>query len=218
MCPLLYLSLFSPVRGCPCRWQGKILDHIIQADYEAFILDIKLFLIFTLTLMTFSATQSITLSIVGARMRTDLRNHMFDAIMCQDTAFFDGISTGDLTARLSDCDASINPVQGLISMPTDVFLLIGGLVMCVYTSARLAILSITAIGPIVLVMRVYARWSKRINQRIRESLARASTIAVQTIENLRTVRAFGCEPYERRRVSRGSSPSAIRRVAQLVVS
>jgi ABC-type multidrug transport system fused ATPase/permease subunit len=131
-------------------------------------------------------------------MRTGLRNQVFDSIMVQDTAFFDGINTGELIARLaSDADASIGPIQGLLGAPTDVILLIGGLFMSFVTAPRLAVLSLTGIGPIILVMRVYARFSKRLNQSIREALAQATSSATQSIENLRTVRAYGSETFER---------------------
>lgn len=43
-------------------------------------------------------------------------------------------------------------------------MLVGGLVMCLYTSWRLSILAFTTIGPIVLVYRVYAKWSRQVTK------------------------------------------------------
>jgi ABC-type multidrug transport system fused ATPase/permease subunit len=61
------------------------------------------------------------------------------------------------------------------------------------------VLAFTTIGPIVLVYRVYAKWSRKINHEIWAALGDASDVATQAIGNIRTVRAFGMEPGEERK-------------------
>jgi len=58
------------------------------------------------------------------------------------------------------------------------------------------VLAFTTIGPIVLIYRVYSRWSRKINSEIWAALGDASDVATQAIGNIRTVRAFGMEPHE----------------------
>jgi ATP-binding cassette subfamily B protein len=93
---------------------------------------------------------------------------LFQSIIIQDIAFFDGVNTGELTSRLSsDANAMVQPCQTVLNtFLSNALLLIGGLVMCFVTSWRLSILAITSIGPILQVTRAYAVWSQQINRDI----------------------------------------------------
>jgi ATP-binding cassette subfamily B protein len=75
-------------------------------------------------------------------------------------------------------------------------LLIGGLVMCFYTSWRLSMLAFTTIGPIVYLTNTYAKWSRGIYRDILAAQGDANSSATQAIGNIRTVRAFSAEPAE----------------------
>merc|ERR1711871_491819 len=91
----------------------------------------------------------------------------------------------------------VSPLRTLLnSLLGNGFSLIGGLVMCLYTSWKLSILAFTAIGPIIYVTGVYARWSRNINRQIRSSLADANATATEALGNIRTVRAFSSEKKE----------------------
>ena len=81
----------------------------------------------------------------------------------------------------------------LNSLVSNILLLIGGLVMCLFTSWRLSLLAFTSIGPIIYVTSVYARWSRGLNHQIWAALGDANSIATEAISNVRTVRAFGRE-------------------------
>jgi len=116
----------------------------------------------------------------------------------QDMAFFDGSNSGDLTSRLSqNTNAMIAPAQTMIStLLSSIISLFGGLLMCIYTSWRLSILAFTTIGPIIIIVRVYSKWSRRINSQIWAALGDANALATEAINNIRTVRAFSCEEEE----------------------
>jgi len=92
-------------------------------------------------------------------------------------AFFDGTTTGQLTSRLNnDSQSMVQPIQSLLqSLLTNVILLLGGLVMCLYTSWKLSVLAFTAIGPIIYLTRTYAKWSQGIFRDILSAIAEANS-------------------------------------------
>ncbi len=71
-------------------------------------------------------------------MANDVRNNLFRSIMIQDIAFFDGVTTGELTSRLTnDANAMVAPCQTVLSsFLSNAFSLFGGIFFCFYTSWR----------------------------------------------------------------------------------
>jgi ABC-type multidrug transport system fused ATPase/permease subunit len=116
-------------------------------------------------------------------------------------AFFDGNSSGQLTSRLTnDVSFMISPIQTMMStLLSNVFLLVGGIALCFYTSWRLSILAFTTIGPIIHVTQVYATWSQWLNRRIYAALGAANGYATEALGNIRTVKSFSTEEYEQKK-------------------
>ena len=76
---------------------------------------------------------------------------VFESVLVQDIAFFDGMRTGDLQQRMStDVRAMSSPLfSALPILLSNMILLIGGIVMCFYTSWRLSMLAFTTVLPFV---------------------------------------------------------------------
>jgi len=136
----------------------------------------------------------------------------------QDIAFFDGTTTGELTSRLgTDTNAMVSPIRSALAIfLTSSFSLIGGLIMCLNTSWRLSILAFTTIGPIVLLFRMYANWSRQLNREIWTSYGEASSFATQAISNIRTVRAFSREDFENSKYNGAISEALKKRYSRRV--
>jgi len=123
---------------------------------------------------------------------------MFESLIKQDIAFFDGTMTGQLTSRMTnDVAAVVQPVRQIMNtFLTAILRLIGGLFMCLLTSWKLTVLAATMIGPVVYLTGVYAKWSKQINMSIRVSMAEANAVSTEALRNIRTVRSFGADLLE----------------------
>ena len=180
------------------NFQGSIIDAVIRQDHEAFKRDVTLYILISVGLGFFGGIRALAFNIVGSHVANDVRNKLFKAIIVQDIVYFDGVSTGELTSRLSsDTAAMTSPMQTVLSSTlSNMLLLGGGFVMCLLTSWRLTTLAMTAIYPIIVVTRTYAKWSSQINKRIWAALGDASAVANQAISNIRTVRSFGTEEME----------------------
>merc|ERR1711988_1829941 len=74
--------------------------------------------------------------------------------------------------------------------------LLGGMIMCFWTSWRLSMLAFSAICPIIFLTEIYAKWSSEINKQIRTDLGDASNVAVEALSNIRTVKTFSTEQLE----------------------
>lgn len=127
-----------------------------------------------------------------------MRNMLFRHVVALDIAFFDGTTVGDLTSRLNgDVQAMVTPCQrSLQSLMSNGLTLLGGMIMCFWTSWRLSMLAFSAICPIIFLTEIYAKWSSEINKQIRTDLGDASNVAVEALSNIRTVKLFSTEELE----------------------
>ena len=97
----------------------------------------------------------------------------------------------------NDARAMVAPLTTLLTQVLqNIILLAGAAIMCFTVSWKLALLSLTVVGPIVVVMDTFARFSKQLNRRIWDSLASANDSANQAFTNIRTVKAFSTELAE----------------------
>eukprot|EP00667_Euglena_gracilis_P006497 EG_transcript_6552 len=178
--------------------QGSILDSVIQGDRSGFARDVQLYIVYSVALGFFGSVRSLCVDIVGRRMSNEVSNKLFGSLISQDIAFFDGNNTGSLTSRMAyDATAMVDPMRTFLNtLLSNLLLLIGGLVMCFFTSWRLSMVAFTSVGPIVYATQVYAKWSRRINREIWDAMAKGNTVATEAFTNIRTVRAFSTEPTE----------------------
>jgi ABC-type multidrug transport system fused ATPase/permease subunit len=125
----------------------------------------------------------------------------------QDVAFFDGMSTGQLTARLGqDLMQMLQPLNWALSQLLQAcFSLGGGLFMCLLVSWKLSMLAFTSIFPVIVITQTYAEWSAHIFLHIRVALGDAAAVATEAFANIRTVRAFSAEAMEERNYNKNTT-------------
>lgn len=147
-------------------YQGQILDNVIQQDVEGFKKDVMVYFFLSVAIGILGGIRSLCFSLIARKLETQVRNQLFEAILRQDVAFFDGMQTGDLTSRLwNNVSSMLAPVKSLlVTVVSSTILLIGGLFMILINSWRLSILAFTTVGPIMLILRIYSKWSRNINK------------------------------------------------------
>ncbi|KAK0076457.1 hypothetical protein PV325_000365 [Microctonus aethiopoides] len=138
------------------------------------------------------------MSTSGHRITQSLRKKAYTAILNQETAMFDKISTGELVGRLTG-DAQLvssavtsNISDGLRSS----IMTITGISMMFYVSPQLAIVGLSIVPPIAALAIVYGRFIKKISKEVQSSLAKLNTTAEERISNIRTVKSFAQENNE----------------------
>jgi ABC transporter fused permease/ATP-binding protein len=140
-------------------------------------------------------------TVAGERIVTRLREHLYRSLIDQEIGFFDGQRTGDLLSRLaSDTTTVQNTVSVNLSMALrNLVMLVGGLALLAHSSARLTVLMLVLVPPVVVGALVVGRLVARFSRRAQDALARATEIGEETLAGIRTVRAFAREPDEARR-------------------
>ena len=208
-CGLIMLALLCLVVNAAAQLfapnlQGQILDDVIRgvngepgAGLE-FTRDIQFYIAVSVVTGLFGSIRSLCFSLVGSKISRDVRDQLYSSILKQDIAFFDSVTSGELTSRLArDTEAMVSPMQSVLATSlSNALLLVGGLVMVFVTSWKLSILAITSIFPIIQITRIYAKYSRKVNKQTWAALAESSNLATQAITNIRTVRAFGTEHFE----------------------
>lgn len=114
-------------------------------------------------------------TLAGERIVVRLREKLYGHILEQEIGFFDFNKTGELMSRLSaDCSVLQNAVSVNISMALrNVAGAIGGLVLLVMTSPKLAALVLIVIPPVALSAGLYGRRISGFSRKAQDSLASA---------------------------------------------
>lgn len=180
------------------NYQGEVIESLIRRDRVLFTHLLMTFVSLSVVAMIFGSVQSLAVEIVQRRITVDMRTVMFESLVKQDIAFYDGVMTGQVTSRMTnDVAAVVQPVRQMLNLVlTNILRLVGGGFMCLFTSWKLTVLACTLIGPVIYLTRLYAIWSKRINLRIRVNMADANAVATEALRNIRTVRSFGADDIE----------------------
>ena len=183
------------------NYQGIILDRVIAVDSLGFESAIKTYLLVSGFSGIFDALRQCCFMIVGRRVGFTTRNRLYTAMLRQDIAFFDGMTTGQLTSRIGqDSMQMIAPLRNALGTLLSASIsLVGGLVMCLATSWKLSMLAFTSIFPVLTVTAVYAEWSSKLNREIFSALGDSMANATEALSNVRTVRSFSAEEMEERK-------------------
>lgn len=139
------------------------------------------------------------------RIIHSLRRQAHASIIQQEVAFFDRSRTGDLVTRLSSDTALIGMslTQNISDGLRSSIAVLGGVGMMVYTSSHLALVGLSVVPPVAAASFVFARRLKQVAVDVQSRLAQTSAIAEEQFSNVRTVRSFAKEEYEKSRYTQG---------------
>ncbi len=178
---------------------GDLMGAIIQPGGEATLGRYTgALLVVALGMAITSFARAYFYTVAGERVVARLRKELFSAIVRQEVGFFDSQRTGELVNRLSS-DTSVlqNSVTVNISMALRFTVqAIGCIAMLFYMHWRLSMIMV-AIVPIIAFGAVgFGRTVRSLSKRTQDALAAATTVAEESLGNVRTVRAFAREDAE----------------------
>ena len=163
-----------------------------------FVRQIVLYALLSLGKGLFTGLQELSFELLGPRVVTRVQSLVFSTAVVQDIAFFDGVRVGDLISRLDrDCYYTVRPLEDTLSTSlSGLISMVGGALMCLYTSWRLSLLAFTSMLPVAYATHAYASWSGKINREIVQHYADAASVAHEALSNIRTVRSVSSESGE----------------------
>lgn len=183
--------------GLP-NFQGQIIDAVFERDLKDFHSHVRMLIVCGLMVVFLGVLRDVCVAIVGRKIATTVRNNMFKALISQELSFFDQNMSGSLTASLTnDVNAMVSPWRSvLVSLITNILIMIGGMCCCLFTSWRLTAIAFTSLVPITYLVTVYSRWSTRLNREIWSGISDANGIATEAFNNISMVKAHCTEASE----------------------
>ncbi|KGJ06383.1 ATP-binding cassette, subfamily B [Paracoccus halophilus] len=154
---------------------------------------------------------------LGERVVADIRKAVFDRVIAMSPAFYERILTGEIISRITTDTTLIQSVIGSsVSIALRNFLiLIGGMVMLVWTSVKLSGLVLLLVPVVVVPIIVLGRRLRVLSRETQDWIAQSSGAASESLLSAQTVQAFTHEGPTRARfaaVTEGSYDIALRRV------
>ncbi|RCW85824.1 ABC transporter transmembrane domain-containing protein [Paracoccus lutimaris] len=154
---------------------------------------------------------------LGERVVADIRKAVFARVIAMSPAFYERVLTGEIISRITTDTTLIQSVIGSsVSVALRNFLiLIGGMVMLVWTSAKLSLLLLVLVPVVVVPIIVLGRRLRGLSRENQDWIAQSSGAASESLLSAQTVQAFTHEGPTRARfddVTERSFDSALRRV------
>ncbi|NOY25252.1 MAG: ATP-binding cassette domain-containing protein [Oligoflexia bacterium] len=180
----------------------RIVDGVLAGQGRAALNGVVLALLVMFAIgSVMGALRAWWFTVAGERIVADLRRDLYSAIIAQEIAFFDERRTGELTNRLaSDATVLQNTVTVNVSMALRYAVMcIGAIAILLWTSWRLTLVMLAVVPLVIVGARLYGRVLRKISRAFQDALARATTVAEETIGGIRTVRAFAREATETQR-------------------
>ncbi|XP_055935875.1 ATP-dependent translocase ABCB1-like [Argiope bruennichi] len=182
----LYGIVFGSILGVFSEPKDKILED--NAYYTL------IFLIMAVTSFTSSFLQTLLFSVASERVTSKFRKLVFSKMITQDLAWFDHPknSVGSLCAKLTSDATDMQGVTGTrISVLFQTF---STLSVCIfiacYYNYKIGLLVFAFVPVIVLTITTERRMTSGLMYVDKESIEKASKIAIEAIESIRTVAAL----------------------------
>ena len=137
---------------------------------------------------------------LGERVVADLRSAVYDRVIGLDLAYFEVTRTGEVLSRLTTDATLIESVVGSTASVAlrNVLLFLGGTVLLVVTSPKLAGLTFLIVPVVVLPIVVFGRRVRRLSRASQDRIADVGALAGETLNAVQTVQAFTHEDVDRR--------------------
>lgn len=153
---------------------------------------------------TSSYFHSTTLTRIGQNALADLRRDTYGRLICLPMSFFGQRRVGELNSRLS---ADLTQIEATLIMVVPQFLrqsliLLGGIILIAATSARLTLIMLSAVPPVIALAVVFGRKLRRNSSEAQDKLAETGIIVEETLQGIFNVKAFVNEAFEIARYGR----------------
>ncbi|MFW2587948.1 ABC transporter transmembrane domain-containing protein [Sagittula sp. SSi028] len=154
---------------------------------------------------------------LGERVVADIRMAVFDRVIGLSPAFYEKIMTGEVLSRITtDTTLILSVIGSSISIALrNLLLFTGGLVLMLFTSAKLTGLVLLIVPLVVVPIAVLGRRMRVLSRENQDWIAQSSGNASEALSAVQTVQAYTHEPLSRAdfaRVTEKSFDAAKKRI------
>ena len=138
---------------------------------------------------------------LGERVVADIRMAVFDRMISMSPAFFEKIMTGEVLSRITtDTTLILSVIGSSVSVALrNVLILIGGLFLLLYTSAKLTGLVLLIVPAVIIPIVVLGRRLRKLSRENQDWIAASSGNASEALLSVQAVQAFTHETKSRGR-------------------
>ena len=175
------------------------------------------FLLASVLFSLFAALRYYLVTWLGERVVADIRNAVYARVIRMDPAFFEITRTGEVLSRLTTDTTLVQSISGsgLSIALRSTLSLVGGLVMLVLTSPRMAGYTLMGIVVVVVPVIVVGRFIRSLSRQSQDRVADTSGLAGETLNAMQTVQSFTLEDLQTQRYAdavKASFRTAVRRI------
>jgi ATP-binding cassette subfamily B protein len=159
------------------------------------------FLVATVVFSLFASLRYYLVTWLGERVVADIRNAVYARVIRMDPAFFEVTRTGEVLSRLTTDTTLVQSISGagLSIALRSTLSLVGGLVMLILTSPRMAAYTLVGIASVVIPVIVVGRYIRRLSRQSQDRVADTSGLAGEVLNAMQTVQSFTLEDMQVRR-------------------
>ena len=180
----------------------RVIDHGFRAGDGAF-LDQYFLALFGVVVVLAASTYArfYLVSWLGERVVARVRAAIYERVICLSPAFFEITKTGEILSRLTTDTTLIQSVVGASASVAlrNLLLLVGGTVLLIVTSPKLALLAFLIVPVVVLPIVVFGRRVRRLSRESQDRIADIGAMAGESLNAVETVQAFSHEHIDRKR-------------------
>ena len=138
------------------------------------------------------------LSVMGERMAADLRIQLLKKLLHHDMSFFDEQRSGELSERIiNDVQEWKSSFKLCVAQGLRTFAQTGGCVVSLYfISPKMTLLTCAIVPMVIIVGSMCGAVLRKLSLEAQNQSAKASGVAEEAIQNIRTVKAFAMEDVE----------------------
>ncbi|XP_046958741.1 antigen peptide transporter 1 [Lynx rufus] len=178
---------------------GRLVDFILQDGTASGFMRY-------ITLMSILTTASAVLEFVGdgiynstmGRVHSQLQGEVFQAVLRQETEFFQKNQTGAITSRVTE-DTSTLRESLSEELSLVLWYLVRGLCLLglmLWGSLSLTMVTLVVLPLLFLMPKTLGKWYQALAAQVQESLAESSQVAIEVLSAMPTVRSFANEEGE----------------------
>ncbi len=136
---------------------------------------------------------------LGERVVADIRKAVFDRVIGLSPAFYERLMTGEVLSRITtDTTLILSVIGSSISIALrNLLLLVGGLVLMLFTSAKLTALVLLIVPLVIVPILVLGRRLRVLSRENQDWIAASSGNASEALQSVQTVQAFTHEDASR---------------------
>jgi ATP-binding cassette subfamily B protein len=129
---------------------------------------------------------------LGERVVADIREAVFDRVIGMSPAFYEKIMTGEVLSRITtDTTLILSVIGSSVSVALrNVLILLGGVVMLLFTSAKLTGLVLLVVPVVMIPIIVLGRRMRVLSRENQDWIAKSSGKASEALLSVQTVQAF----------------------------